>query len=1736
MRCDTDEADSARAQALLWAAPTGEPVPAPPIDTRLQVLPIGQLHWQDAERLFLRLLHTIRPVQYAKLFGMPGQAQGGIDAYARLLVNVTHGTTEGRDRISLQSRNIKSLTPGKLRKAVDQFLGGEWAARSEAFYFATSYDLQEGKLDAVIREQTDRLAELGITFVPWGLQEVSALLKNQPRLVDDFFGRAWVHRFCGTDAAQALTDNLNHHDVQDLRTKLRHFYQAVFHAQGETHFTRDTDTAQRFVVLDVAPERQQPTPHDTDTPIGVTEDHPFDPRPPDSQTYSAPRIGARRQSFRAARHLLKTTRTLPPAAAGIAADDFLAGGKCRLLIGRPGSGKSSLLRFIAMDLLSLQPQSIALQREHGLHLPIWLPFGFLCRHLQASESNSLVSAAESWLKSQSATDLWPLVKRAFDDDRLLLLVDGIDEWSNVGAAEEALGIVEGFLGRHQAAAILSTRPYAVERLNWQLPWVKAEIAPLTDDQRRAIALSALAPKGQFPLAPNDLPTWGADIEGFLDQVSATPELAELSRSPLFLTLLAATWRGGPLPSQRFKIYLGLIDLLIEKHPRMRQRASRADGGPLTAAEATTLFAAVAYRLRVTDATGSISTSGMRKLIVDSMTDDEVLGYERPAARRIADAVLTMAEQEFGLIVSHGAGTVGFVHRVLLDHLAGQYLATLPADEQAQMVSQFVDDPGWRDVLLALLSAQVSSHTTEQLLAAAMDKSQQPWTDINGCELLAEALAAGVKLTPRSQSAYLAVLVQRVETHPSIRHRANLIAALVGTLGNTMARNELLPIMKRWFTAPRQDPSPILWTLRDLDINDEAAAGYLMWGLRHFHDTVKINAAKAFGHRFGGRPEFVDHLVTLIEAGPSSETQAAALLGLGHGWPTSLTTAKYIDWARRQPSVPLRLAAFHVLRSRAASAEDKAEFRLNEHEWLLQILRKEGYGRGSWPVVGAVGEAAAVDEEACSFVLNVLRRNGRNGGDRWLAWNLACTVFADDVDIRCWVTERLANPDDNGLILHNLAMIPRQWHTDPMFAQAYGHYVDGKLQKQSSEVAWLAAAMPPDGAKAALLRCLDGWYSHESARILADQHLTDPHVRSNLTERLRGAYSQAAPLAGIAIDVLGAAEGFAVLKSLLYQPKRWLGAEHQILVAQAVARAWQRFEMAATSEAADAAIAQQILIDHDASEVAQACAITDTYLVDHVPAVVTAWPEHPAVQDLAEAIIYAPHTTSAGGADTIPAAIAQAYCGRADEDSCRIFTKTVDLLTHLEPELREVLAFELSRGPVAAGDLISVTGNWRIEPDIEVRRNAFIGLVQSVKRHQDACASIAGSPRFTDEMEWLRQQIRADLFKYRPNAGHDIEELRRLAWIGMLMLGDLSLCDMPEEAPDGLARPSHVRLGVGLGDFDDILVDLVADNWQHLSELFGEGVFERLVSTIDPHPKTAEQKRRHVLSALAGVAHRYPAIAELLRTEADQDPLLRHELRFLHWAKVENNGDEGVLRALIRKLDGQFLRPREQLLDSLLDRDSWNVSDNVFKAILSEPVGADQHMLGPSESLCLHAQLFPTDALSVAAVKDLETWFTPDNTIKSAREWREVLAVAFGAAYALDLPAIVVRANTRLRMGIILDSDLPDFAKPLVRRLRTDVKAVDAFRTALSDPMGIRETSPILAERWDPIADESPELEPARRIYLFGCVLREAGALRQQEAQSASAILASIPPNTVVHNPFTNHSGPIQLGGFDLVPG
>jgi hypothetical protein len=378
-----------------------------------------------------------------------------------------------------------------------------------------------------------------------------------------------------------------------------------------------------------------------------------------------------------------------------------------------------------------------------------------------------------------------------------------------------------------------------------------------------------------------------------------------------------------------------------------------------------------------------------------------------------------------------------------------------------------------------------------------------------------------------------------------------------------------------------------------------------------------------------------------------------------------------------------------------------------------------------------------------------------------------------------------------------------------------------------------------------------------------------------------------------------------------------------------------------------------------------------------------------------------------------------YCGRTDEPSRRILDKTLNLLKHIEPALREVLAFELARSSLSAPDLVDVMAEWKNEPDTEIRRNAFIGLLRAIKRHQQTHNDVAGSDTFTPEMEWLRGEIKDDLCAY----GDEFEERRQLAWIGMLMLGDLTLIDGIEETIGHSGAPG-VKLDVLYdGDVDQILVDLVAENWERLCAHFGDEIFERLNRKSDSQRRTASEQRRYVMSALATVASRYPAITEMLRREADSNATLREDRHFLLWAKEENKGDEGVLRALVTNLDEVRHGRHDQGLDSLLDRDSWKC---VRRRVQGRPHRGRERR--PADDLMggkpiAYTQLFPAVSLSIAVLRDLETWFEVVPARRGHRSWDETLAIALGAAEPQDLPAIATRAHTRLRMAQLEQANL-----------------------------------------------------------------------------------------------------------------
>ncbi len=192
----------------------------PPTITNLQELPFDELTWENFEKLCVRLARNGSDIDHCQLYGTRGQSQEGIDIYARL--------KRTRGYVVYQCKRVAQFGPADLANAVEKFLSGEWATKASTFVLCIQASLERRELADELEKQAKLLGGQNISLVSWDSRQLSQELKNCPVLVNDFFGKAWVAAFCGTEIANSLQNRLDASQVTEFRTRLGKFYTQVF--------------------------------------------------------------------------------------------------------------------------------------------------------------------------------------------------------------------------------------------------------------------------------------------------------------------------------------------------------------------------------------------------------------------------------------------------------------------------------------------------------------------------------------------------------------------------------------------------------------------------------------------------------------------------------------------------------------------------------------------------------------------------------------------------------------------------------------------------------------------------------------------------------------------------------------------------------------------------------------------------------------------------------------------------------------------------------------------------------------------------------------------------------------------------------------------------------------------------------------------------------------------------------------------------------------------------------------------------------------------------------------------------------------------------------------------------------------------------------------------------------------------------------------------------------------------
>jgi energy-coupling factor transporter ATP-binding protein EcfA2 len=658
-------------------------VPAhPPIATRPQVLPFGELTWENFERLCYRLAGKAQRVVYVARYGRSGQAQQGIDLFARM----------GNGKYEVwQAKRYASIAAGDVKAIVAAFRTGAWKDKSDRLVLAVQASLADTKVQDEIETQAGALKTEGITFVPHGGEELSEAVRGHPELVDDFFGRGWVKAFLGSEAAKALSARLDGAEFARVRAQLRRFYDAHFHlldvgvvlplATDEATQNAPPSLLRRYTVPDVLV-------HD------IVADEERAPQPDKSQEGSDADASAGSPGASGKTRFARTRRRDYVRRASLA--NWLADGLHLTVVGEAGSGKSTLLRCIALDLLSEQGIFPQIARRWGELLPIHISFSRWSR-LSATlgRAAGLKEVVAETLQPALTTDLLSLLNRAIDERRVLLLLDGLDEWIDEQAARTTLQHIMAFVATHNLPTIATARPRGLDKIG-TIPsgWRIAELAPLSLDQQRKLAevwfsrgLPQEAGSGQ-----------GSEIRGpieerlnrFFAELARDRRLSSLAGNPLLLVgLIALSIRQIALPRNRVQAIQSLVTIPVETHPEHRATAAGDTKARFVhipdADDRRAALGRLAFVARSASGGDTYDIKEARRTIRDYFIDPVTFAYSAERAQNAANEMLAVNAETVGVLAERAPGQIGFAHAVFEEYLAAEHVHRWAFPEMIEFV-------------------------------------------------------------------------------------------------------------------------------------------------------------------------------------------------------------------------------------------------------------------------------------------------------------------------------------------------------------------------------------------------------------------------------------------------------------------------------------------------------------------------------------------------------------------------------------------------------------------------------------------------------------------------------------------------------------------------------------------------------------------------------------------------------------------------------------------------------------------------------------------------------------------------------------------------------------------------------------------------------------------------------------------------------------------------------------------
>ncbi len=369
-----------------------------------------------------------------------------------------------------------------------------------------------------------------------------------------------------------------------------------------------------------------------------------------------------------------------------------------VVLGDPGSGKSTMLKYLALRLA----------KDENAPLPILLPLNAYAKALSKKDINLQSYLGEYFAgRAEGLAALGPLFKEALTSGKAIFLLDGLDEVqiNRAALAQKVEDFTHEVIAFGNRVAVTSRIVGYRDAPLAPKDWVLYTLMDFTPD---AIELFAKKWCLAFEISTlGNTPEAAASAEteriSLLNAIQANPGVAQLASNPLLLTILALIKRQGvELPKSRIKLYDRYLETLIEAWNRASALDRSAGRESLDYETTLEVLGPLALRLREENPTaGLVSARQLQDWLTDHFTGEQ-WGLKPGPARVKACEFLDSVRRFSNLLLERGEGQFGFIHLTFEEALAAFGLvAAGQVDRQKSLayIQKYLVDPVWRETIL-----------------------------------------------------------------------------------------------------------------------------------------------------------------------------------------------------------------------------------------------------------------------------------------------------------------------------------------------------------------------------------------------------------------------------------------------------------------------------------------------------------------------------------------------------------------------------------------------------------------------------------------------------------------------------------------------------------------------------------------------------------------------------------------------------------------------------------------------------------------------------------------------------------------------------------------------------------------------------------------------------------------------------------------------------------------------------